>query len=89
MLFFLGVEHTKDDRRVLISNPLKALFDLIYYRKTNYADLNDLKDDLRIDVDSLNTFVAEYSYKEMELLAASYRKRNIMRFFQLLVRELK
>ncbi len=87
--FFTGVVHSADNGNVLFANPLKALFDTIYRRKINYSDLEDLESDLRVDVDSLKEYVANYSYKEMEQLAISYRKKNIMAIFLSIARELK
>ena len=87
--FFQGVGYATNGRNTLIANPLKALFDLIYQRKVLYSDLEDLESDLRIDIDSLQEYIAGYSYKVMEQLAVSYRKKNITTIFLSIAREMK
>lgn len=87
--FFLNVEQTRDSRKALMAGPLKALFDLAYCKKLVYLGLEDMENDLRIDIDALRMLVDKHSYRELEYLASSYRKRNIMALFQLLVREMK
>lgn len=87
--FFLGVEYTKEKGGVLIANPIKALFDLIYLKKKNYSALEELEDDWRIDLEAMRYNANNYSFKELEILAKSYRKRNVSTFFNILMRELK
>lgn len=87
--FFMGVEHSKEKGGVLIANPLKALFDLAYCRKKRYSDLENLEIDWRVDMEALGEYVSQYSLKDLELLAKSYRKRNITMLFEILVREYK
>jgi hypothetical protein len=86
-LFFMGVESIKGAG--LVANPLRALFDLIYLRRKNYGRLEDVESDLRIDPSELIKLASQYSYAELRLLALSYRRKNVIRFFELLVQESK
>ena len=86
-VFFMGVESFKGNG--LVANPLKALFDLIYLRRKNYDHLEDVESDLRIDPLKLKELATQYSYNELLVLAHSYRRKNVIRFFELLVREAK
>ena len=87
--FFMGVEHSKKNGGVLIANPLKALFDLVYCRRKWYSDLEDLEIDWRVDMESLGKCVNHHSFKELEILVQSYNKRNITSLFEILIREYK
>ena len=87
--FFMGIEHSKEKGGVLIANPLKALFDLVYCRRKRYSDLEDLETDWRVDLEALGKHVNQYSLKELEILAKSYKKRNITTLFEILIREYK
>ncbi|MBF0316432.1 MAG: hypothetical protein HQK50_18070 [Oligoflexia bacterium] len=87
--FFLGVEHTSIQGGVLIANPLKALFDLIYLRKKKYSSLMEIESDLRIEREEIMPFVRQITVKELEELANSYGKRSIKKFLEVLVRETK
>ena len=86
-LFFMGVESIKGNG--LVANPLRALFDLIYLRRKNYGRLEDVESDLRIDPSELIKLASQYSYNELRVLALSYRRKNVIRFFELLVQESK
>ena len=86
-LFFMGVESIKGNG--LVANPLRALFDLIYLRRKNYGRLEDVESDLRIDPSELIKLASQYSYTELRVLALSYRRKNVIRFFELLVQESK
>jgi hypothetical protein len=86
-IFFMGVESIKGNG--LVANPLRALFDLIYLRRKNYGRLEDVESDLRIDPCELIKLASQYSYTELRELALSYRRKNVIRFFELLVQESK
>ena len=52
--FSFGVEqHQQDILTLFIASPVKALADIIYTRKRNWASIDDLSEDLRIEVESL------------------------------------
>ena len=86
-VFFMGVESLSGNG--LVANPLKALFDLIYLRRKNYDHLEDVESDLRIDPSKLIELSTPYSYDELHVLAHSYRRKNVIRFFECLAREAK
>ena len=87
--FFIGVISNKEEGGVLIANPLRALFDLIYVRKKKYASIEDLQNDLRIEKNNLQKEVSKFSSLEIELLAKSYKKKNVIQFYEMLVRTFK
>lgn len=86
--FFMGVSNDQESR-ILIANGLKALFDFIYLRRKNYESTDDLEADLRIDKDLLEVEVSKYSSSEIEVLAKSYKKKNIYQFYLMLIRTFK
>ena len=85
--FFMGVDSVStESSTILMANPVKALFDLLYvYRKT-YLKIEDLESDLRIDLEELQKHLFKFSFKDLETLAHSYGRRNIRDFLFLLVR---
>lgn len=87
--FFLAVVHDKVKGGVLIASPIRALFDLIYLRKKQYESIQQLENDLRINLDLLEQEVNQYSVGEIENLAKQYKKKNIMDFYQLLIKAFK
>jgi predicted transcriptional regulator of viral defense system len=88
--FFLGVESQKIGiASVLLANPFRALFDFLYvYRKT-YKSVEDMEKDIRIDLDALEKHIEAFAYRELETLALSYRRKNIMEFFLTIARDMK
>jgi len=87
--FFIGVTQHKNEAKYLLANPVKALFDLIYARRKIYETVDQLIDDWRVNQEELATAIAPLSYRELEVLALSYKKKNTQKFFELLVRTLK
>ena len=88
--FFIGVESIQmGPAAVLVANPIKALFDWLYVSRRNYGAIDDLEKDLRMDPDELRRYTANISYKELEVLARSYRKKNIDNFLKILSQEMK
>jgi len=54
--FKLGASYVKEEKsKYLIADPWKAIADMIYCRKKNWATLNDLMLDLRIEEDSIKS----------------------------------
>ena len=87
--FFMGVEHNKELGNGLMATALKALFDLIYIRRKNYSSINDLQDDLRIDEEELENSMTEVTALELKTLAKSYKKKNVNKFYEILIEEFK
>lgn len=87
--FFMGVKQLGGKNKALIANPIKALFDLLYMKKKQLDSLKSLEYDLRIDLEALQEQVNRYTVGELEILAESYRKRNIRRLFDILIRTMK
>lgn len=87
--FFLGVKYDDSVEAVLVANPLRALFDLIYLRKKNYKSVSELEADLRVDLNSLRSEVEKHSFSEIEGLAKLYKKKNVLKFFNVLMKEFK
>ncbi|MBL6989432.1 MAG: hypothetical protein ISR65_06625 [Bacteriovoracaceae bacterium] len=87
--FFMGVHSSIDGGGVLISTPLRALFDLIYIRRKSYDSFEDLQNDLRIERKNLSKEISLVSSLELETLAKLYRKKNIYQFYKLLIRTFK
>jgi hypothetical protein len=87
--FFLGVTYDKSKDGALIASAIRALFDLIYLRKLRYSSLNELEEDLRIELSLLKHEVQKCRLVEMEELAKLYKKKNVMDFHMLLMKEFK
>ena len=87
--FFLGVEKYETEWGGLVANPLKALFDLVYQRGSDYQSAGDLEEDLRVDLQDLAKYLEAYSYPELTVLAQSYKNQRMVRFFHRLMRDLK
>lgn len=87
--FFAGVEQVGEESRFLIANPIKALFDLIYLRRKAFASVEELEADWRISMEDLGKATQSFSYLELETLARSYKKKNTLHFFELLMRTVK
>lgn len=87
--FFMGVTNVKDDGGALVATALKALFDLVYIRRKDYHNIEELEDDLRIEKNLLEREVLNFSSSEIEVLARSYKKKNVYLFYQMLVRTFK
>ena len=85
--FFMGVENQKKQSVFLIATPIKALFDFVYRKRKSYRKLQELEVDLRIDQDELKQALIGLSYRDLETLALSYRKKNVASLFELLARE--
>jgi hypothetical protein len=85
--FFMGVENQKQQSAILMANPIKALFDYVYRKRKSYRRLEELEGDLRIDLDELKHAIIGLSYRELEVLALSYRKKTAGCLFELLARE--
>jgi len=75
--FFDGVFRDAE-RHALIAHPVRAIFDFCYTRRKGYTSLDELDQDLRIDHETLLAQVGQLPREEMEALAVSYRRRNIM-----------
>jgi hypothetical protein len=87
--FYMGVVSNKEERGVLIASPLRALFDLIYFRKKDYENFEELYADLRIDEINLKKELAKIPCADLASLAKSYRKKNVYKFYEMLVRTFK
>jgi len=87
--FFLGVYHEMEKGGVLIANPLRALFDLIYLRKKRYDSIEEVEEDLRVETFNLKAEVKKYSVREIESLAVQYKKKIIINFYELLIKAFK
>ena len=87
--FFMGVEHNTHLGNVLIATALKALFDLVYICRKNYSSINDLKDDLRIDEKELESKVRDVTTLELKKLSKSYKKKNVVKLYEIIVEEFK
>ncbi len=87
--FRLGIESIRaKGGSFLMSNPIKALFDLTYAKRRVYANLEEIQSDLRIDLPELQRFAKEFSYLELETLANAYRKKSCERLRVVLMRGL-
>ena len=86
--FYLGVEKYQVKGGAIIATPLRALFDLVYQRRSKYQKATNLEDDLRIDLDDLAKNIALYKYKDIHDLALSYSNERLERFFHVLMRDL-
>lgn len=87
--FFMGVKNVADEGGVLIASALKALFDYIYVYRKEYKSIEELEEDLRIDMSLLKMELLSISSSELEVLAKSYKKKNIFRFYKVLIRNFK
>ena len=88
--FRLGIETLQTaEGSFIMANPIKALFDLVYAKKKLYENLDHLEEDLRIESDNLKPFIRAHCFRELEILASSYKKRNCLQFLSTLARELK
>lgn len=86
--FFLGVEKDKE-QGFLIANPVRSLFDLVNFRKRLYRKVSDLDLDFRIDLDDLENIINQYRAREILELADAYKKKNIKKLAELLIRSYK
>lgn len=87
--FFMGVENIKEQRGALIANPLRALLDLIYIERSSYSSVENLEKDLRIEKEFLKEEMEKFTFLEVEELAKSYKRKNILEFVQMLMRTFK
>ena len=87
--FFMGVQSHKEEGGVLMAAPLKALFDLIYIRRKNYNSILDIENDFRIEPSSLLQEISKISILELEILAKSYKKKNIYLLYEILIKAFK
>ncbi len=74
--FFDGVFRDAD-RHALVAHPIRALFDMCYFRRKGYISMDELDHDLRIDPEALRSQVEQVNREDLEALANSYRRRNI------------
>ncbi len=86
--FFLDVTKN-EEQSFLIANPLRALFDTIYCNRKMYKKLEDLEDDLRIDLDELGKYLEAYSLSDILNLGDLYRKKNIKKLAEILIKGFK
>jgi len=84
--FFMGVIN-KDG--VLIASPLRALFDFIYYRHKHYDNVNDLREDLRLELHGIKREVTKFTYTQLKKLSGTYKKKNVDQFCEMLIKEYK
>lgn len=87
--FFMGVEHDTQLGNGLMATAFKALFDLVYICRKNYSSINNLKDDLRIDEKELESKVKGVTSLELKKLAKSYKKKNVIKLYEILIEEFK
>jgi predicted transcriptional regulator of viral defense system len=86
--FYLGVE--KDEiTDAKISNPIRALFDLIYMRRKLYDKAIDLENDFRIDLKELKIILSRFKPGEILELGELYKKKTTRSLATILVRDLK
>jgi hypothetical protein len=84
----LDVEQNME-AKCLIASALRALFDFVYLRKKNYASINDLESDLRLDLEELCEIVQKYGAREIEDLGELYKKKTTKTLAEILIREYK
>lgn len=87
--FYRGIIHDELKGGVLVANPLRALFDLIYLRRKKYQSLDQIEEDLRIERDRLKEEVIKFSVGEIEDLAKQYKKKNVMEVYRVLIKGFK
>jgi len=86
--FFIGVEAvTINEYHCMLANPIKALFDLIYKQRKHYNSLTQIESNLRIEKDLLLDAAADFTEKEIQLLAESYKKNTVKNLSHLLIKE--
>jgi hypothetical protein len=86
--FFLEV--IKDEKeKYLIAKPIRALFDLIYLQRKQYASLENLEDDLRIDLDELKEYIKDYDASSILKLGEMYKKKSTTKLSEILIKGYK
>lgn len=77
--FSIGIHSQEEGNvRYLIATPWKAIADMIYCRKKNWADIKDLADDLRIEWETLQNS----DCKILEFLAENYPHKRTQKVLQ-------
>ncbi len=86
-LFYLGVEKDKQTD-AKIANPVRALFDLVYVKRVLYADVKELENDLRIDLEELSNFLHKFAASEILEIGELYKKKSTRNLANILIRDL-
>ena len=91
LLFREGfVQEIQGAHHFLIANPVKALLDTVYVQRRVYANLEQLKSDLRLNLETMAKCLHTFTNRELDHYRHTFpRSERISRLIDLLIWELK
>ena len=85
--FYLGVRYD-ELTGARIAHPLRALFDLVYFRRILYKNSKDLESDLRLDLKEFREHLRSLRPAEIMDLGEKYKKKTTRALALLIMRDI-
>lgn len=70
----------------IVAGPIKALLDWQYIHKREYQSIDDLEEDLRVDLDALESALQPFSHEDFNRLKAGYGSQAVKTLIDLFER---